>query len=62
MKRIVDSAAIVLWIWVLSLTGAALAQTTLHVYGPGGPAPAMKEAAAAFEKQTPILSSAVRKP
>lgn len=52
MKRIVDSAAIVLWIWVLSLTGAALAQTTLHVYGPGGPAPAMKEAAAAFEKQT----------
>ncbi|MEM5312537.1 substrate-binding domain-containing protein [Paraburkholderia sp. JHI869] len=30
----------------------ASAQSTLHVYGPGGPAPAMKEAAAAFEKQT----------
>lgn len=31
--------------------GYAAAQSTLHVYGPGGPAPAMKEAAAAFEKQ-----------
>jgi accessory colonization factor AcfC len=30
----------------------AFADATLHVYGPGGPAPAMKEAAAAFEKQT----------
>lgn len=30
----------------------AMAQSTLHVYGPGGPAPAMKEAAAAFGKQT----------
>ncbi|MEX3937568.1 substrate-binding domain-containing protein [Paraburkholderia phymatum] len=30
----------------------ALAQSTLHVYGPGGPAPSMKEAATAFEKQT----------
>ncbi|WP_332308723.1 substrate-binding domain-containing protein [Ralstonia sp. A12] len=28
------------------------AQSALHVYGPGGPAPAMKEAAAAFEKLT----------
>jgi len=35
----------------LSASGA-YAQTTLHVYGPGGPAPAMKEAAAAFEKKT----------
>lgn len=32
--------------------GYAAAQTALHVYGPGGPAPAMKEAAAAFEKKT----------
>ncbi|WP_322012799.1 substrate-binding domain-containing protein [Paraburkholderia sp. J12] len=32
--------------------GYAAAQSTLHVYGPGGPAPAMKEAAAAFEKET----------
>lgn len=30
---------------------AATAQDTLFVYGPGGPAPAMKEAATAFEKQ-----------
>ncbi|WP_027793820.1 substrate-binding domain-containing protein [Paraburkholderia acidipaludis] len=32
--------------------GYAAAQSALHVYGPGGPAPAMKEAAAAFEKET----------
>lgn len=31
-----------------SLATGALAQSTLRVYGPGGPAPAMKEAAAAF--------------
>lgn len=30
----------------------AIAQAPLHVYGPGGPAPAMKEAAQAFEKKT----------
>ncbi len=35
-------------------SGVALAQDTLHVYGPGGPAPAVKEAAAVFEKQTGI--------
>ena len=29
---------------------AVLAQETLYVYGPGGPAPAIKEAAAAFGK------------
>lgn len=29
-------------------SGAAQAATTLNVYGPGGPAPAMKEAAKAF--------------
>jgi accessory colonization factor AcfC len=29
----------------------AVAAETLHVYGPGGPLPAMKEAAAAFSKQ-----------
>lgn len=33
-------------------SGLASAQSVLHVYGPGGPAPAMKEAAAAFEKKT----------
>lgn len=32
------------------LSHAALAQETLFAYGPGGPAPAMKEAASAFEK------------
>ncbi|WP_414444719.1 substrate-binding domain-containing protein [Burkholderia sp. 22PA0106] len=35
--------------------GHAMAQSaTLHVYGAGGPAPAMKEAAQAFEKQTGV--------
>ncbi len=34
----------------LGLAGQATAAETLHVYGPGGPLPAMKEAAAAFGK------------
>lgn len=34
---------------MLAASGGAMAQT-LHLYGPGGPAPAMKEAAAAFER------------
>ena len=37
-----------------TIIGGARAQDVLRVYGPGGPAPAMKEAAAAFEKQTGI--------
>lgn len=39
---------------LLSMTflAQASAAETLFVYGPGGPAPAMKEAAAAFEKQS----------
>ena len=35
----------------LMSANSAVAQNVLHVYGPGGPAPAMKEAAAAFEKK-----------
>jgi accessory colonization factor AcfC len=31
--------------------GSAIAAETLYVYGPGGPAPAMKEAAAEFQRQ-----------
>jgi len=41
-------------IGTLAITSVAHAQNTLHVYGPGGPAPAMKEAAATFEKQSGI--------
>lgn len=36
------------------LSASAYAQSTLHAYGPGGPAPAMKEAAVAFEKKTGV--------
>lgn len=36
----------------LSNISSAQAQETIYVYGPGGPAPAMKEAAAVFEKET----------
>lgn len=36
---------------LLSFGSAAMAET-LHVYGPGGPAPAMKEAAAAYQART----------
>lgn len=38
----------------LASTGVMHAQDTLHVYGPGGPAPAMKEAAALFEKRSGV--------
>ena len=41
-------------IGALTITNMAGAQEVLHVYGPGGPAPAMKEAAASFEKQARI--------
>ncbi|KKB64643.1 ABC transporter substrate-binding protein [Robbsia andropogonis] len=43
-------------LFLITMTGTVMAQTppTLHVYGPGGPAPAMKEAAAAFLKKTAI--------
>lgn len=35
---------------MMLLSAAPAISATLHVYGPGGPAPAMKEAAAAFAK------------
>lgn len=41
-------------ITVFAILSVARAQDTLQVYGPGGPAPAMKEAAAVFEKQAGI--------
>lgn len=40
---------------LLSMASIGLAQAeTLHVYGPGGPAPAMKELASAFSKEKGI--------
>jgi accessory colonization factor AcfC len=38
----------------VTLSQPLVAQETLFVYGPGGPAPAMKEAAIAFEKTTGV--------
>jgi len=38
----------------IALSQSALARETLFVYGPGGPAPAMKAAAVAFEKTTGV--------
>jgi len=38
----------------LATFAAAPAAAQLRVYGPGGPAPAMKEAAAAFQRQTGV--------
>lgn len=42
------------------ITSGAYAHAVLHVYGPGGPAPAMKEAATAFQNQTgtPVVVTA----
>ncbi len=42
--------------------GAAQAAETLHVYGPGGPLPAVKEAAAAFGKQAGVTVDVVGGP
>jgi accessory colonization factor AcfC len=53
MKSMPCKLQIVRWLGagVLALVAAAAAPAqTLHMYGPGGPAPAMKEAAAAFER------------
>jgi accessory colonization factor AcfC len=40
---------------ILTFTSPALAQVTIRAYGPGGPAPAMKEAAAAFGKANGVV-------
>lgn len=53
MKTLIRILALML-IGLVGMTGAARAAETLNVYGPGGPAPAMKEAAAAFEQKTGI--------
>ncbi|MEZ4285860.1 MAG: substrate-binding domain-containing protein [Nitrospira sp.] len=46
------------WVWmVVALcfdAGSVTAQEVLHVYGPGGPAPALREAAAEFSRTTGI--------
>ena len=47
---------------VLCCSGAAAAAETLHVYGPGGPLPAVKEAAAAFGKQAGVTVDVVGGP
>lgn len=39
---------------IIAFSQAAQSQETLYVYGPGGPAPAMKEAATEFEKTTGV--------
>jgi accessory colonization factor AcfC len=46
-------AALLFILGLANITGAAAAEP-LHVYGPGGPFLAMKEAAAAFQRQTGI--------
>lgn len=54
MKRLIPALRALLLTVLASTAISAMAQTTLRVYGPGGPAPAMKEAAVAFEKKTGI--------
>lgn len=49
MKQLIAAATVAL---ALGIAGGAPAAESIRVYGPGGPAPAMKEAAAAFEKKT----------
>ena len=46
------------WVWMVVVlcldAGSVTAQEVLHVYGPGGPAPAMREAASEFGRTTGI--------
>lgn len=53
MRRFTNAVFAAL-VGVFALISMVHAQDTLRVYGPGGPAPAMKEAAAAFEKKSGI--------
>ena len=53
MKAFVHAVFAVV-VGALALASVTHAQVTLHVYGPGGPAPAIKEAAADFEKKSGI--------
>ena len=53
MKAFVHAVFAVV-VGALALASVTHAQVILHVYGPGGPAPAMKEAAADFEKKSGI--------
>lgn len=53
MRNCIQAISCVL-LGALAVTGVAHAQDTLQVYGPGGPAPAMKEAAVAFAQRTGI--------
>ncbi len=41
---------------LILLSGSSMAAAVVHVFGPGGPAPAMKAAAVAFEKLHPGVS------
>ncbi len=47
---------------LLAFAATARAQTAINVYGPGGPAPAMKEAAAAFASEHKITVNVVAGP
>ncbi len=62
MTHILIMAATLLLLLAVFGTHQAFAQTSmgLRVYGPGGPAPAMKEAAKAFEQKTgtPVVVTA----
>ena len=58
LRRAGTAAALVVLCW----SGAAAASETLHVYGPGGPLPAVKEAAAAYGKQAGVTVDVVGGP
>ena len=54
MMREIWNAMRLVWTAMALLAAAPALAATLNVYGPGGPAPAMKDAAAAFESKTGI--------
>ena len=55
LPRIVSASLLIVVVLLSSVeTSPVLAAEALHVYGPGGPLPAIKDAAAAYQRQTGV--------
>lgn len=61
-NRLIMLIAMLLLTSMLMTTAFAAEQIKIHAYGPGGPAPAMQEAATSFEKATNIKVEVVSGP
>src|SRR3954454_20184656 len=62
MERLVRKIILALGLFASVLTMPAYAQETIRAFGPGGPAPAMKEAAEAFAVKAKIKIEVIAGP